>query len=110
MRGNTKHKYYGDYSTKGNEKDIDGLFDRLGTYKGRAESLVRSFEFWVKNKPSFITKGGGLRKSAFALKDKTYKTRGEEIRKRILASNNFPSNYIRVKDRSGMLAIIELFK
>jgi len=110
MRGNTKHKYYGDYSTKGNEKDIDGLFDRLGTYKGRAESLVRSFEFWVKNKPSFITTGGGLRKSAFALKDRTYKARAEELRRRIIASNKFPSNYIRVKDRSGMLAVIELFK
>ena len=107
MRVNTKYGYYSEhrkYTWLGDERDIKGLFQRLHTYKGQPKSLIQSFDYWVENKPNFANK------PSWVFKGKAYSERGEQLRKRIIASDKYPSNYIRVKDRSGMLAVIELFK
>jgi hypothetical protein len=97
MRKHTKSKYKGD-------GDFEGLLDRLLQrgkygYKGKQKSLINSFIFFTENHPRhgrFFTR-------------KTYLERAADLEFRILESNQYPRNYIRAKDRYGMLDVIDLF-
>lgn len=107
MRRNTKHRSDSYYSVHGNEEDINGLFERLKAYKGKPKSLINSLLFWLDNKPNYSNKPKWVFKGDG--KSDPYKDRAKILVKRIRASTNYPSNYIRVKDRSGMLAVVKLF-
>ena len=97
MRKHTKSQFKGD-------GDFPGLLDRLlqrgkYAYKGKPKSLINSFIFFTENHP---------RRSKFFTK-KTYLKRAQDLEFRILESNQYPRNYIRAKDRYGMLDVIEIF-
>ena len=86
----------------GNYKDIVGLDDRLKRYTGKPKSLIASFNYWYNSRPNYS-------KKKITFNKKHHIARAEELRSRILQSDQYPHNYIRVKDRSGMLARIEFF-
>lgn len=98
MRANTESRLKGD-------GDFSGLLDRLLQrgkygYTGKPKSLINSFIFFTENHP---------RRSKFFTK-KTYLKRAQDLEFRILESNQYPRNYIRAKDRYGMLDVLEIFK
>lgn len=82
MRSTSRVPPANKYNWLGNYNDIVGLDDRLRHYTGKPKSLIASFNYWYNSRP--ITKANS-------------------------SSDVYPHNYIRVKDRSGMLARIELF-
>ena len=90
------------YNWLGNYNDIVGLDNRLKFYTGKPKSLIASFNYWYNSRPNYS-------KKKITFNTKHHIKRADQLRKRILESDKYPHNYIRVKDRSGMLARIELF-
>ena len=97
MRANTKSRLKGD-------GDFPALLDRLlqrgkYSYTGKQKSLINSFLFFTENHPS----------TSKVFTKISYSKRARDLQNRILESNRYPRNYIRAKDRYGMLDVIDLF-
>jgi hypothetical protein len=86
----------------GNYNDIAGLDQRLRSYTGRPKSLIASFNYWYDSRPEYS-------KKKITFNKRHHIERAYQLRERILNSDKYPHNYIRIKDRSGMLARISLF-
>jgi hypothetical protein len=102
MRSTSRVPPANKYNWLGNYNDIVGLDERLRSYTGKPKSLIASFNYWYNSRPEYS-------KKKITFNKRHHIKRADELRKRILNSDNYPNNYIRVKDRSGMLARIELF-
>lgn len=89
------------YNWLGNYNDIAGLDERLRSYTGKPKSLIASFNYWYNSRPIYS-------KKKITFNKRYFKVRAEQLRRRIIESDKYPHNYIRIKDRSGMLARIEL--
>jgi hypothetical protein len=78
-----------------------GLDNRLKYYTGKPKSLIASFNYWYNSRPKYS-------KKKITFNKKHHIKRADQLMKRILESDQYPHNYIRVKDRSGMLARMNL--